>query len=136
MANSNVADLVRLLGAVRKVDLTPLLENDMPRFPTHPPLVINPTIHHDHDLKLKIGEERGGIVCSGGICGSGARPGYSITTSSAAVTTRASSGMGGLPEGFRHRGANRTGGKGGQPDTRLGRAGSTSSNSCSSPASL
>jgi len=49
MAHGNVAEIVRLLGAMKKVDLTPMLENDMPRFPTHPPLVINPTIHHAHD---------------------------------------------------------------------------------------
>jgi arylformamidase len=34
---------------VKVVDLSPLLENDMPRFPTHPPIVIYPTITHSHD---------------------------------------------------------------------------------------
>ena len=23
---------------------------------------------YDHDLKLKIGDERGGVTCSGGVC--------------------------------------------------------------------
>lgn len=31
------------------VDLSPVLENGMPRFPTHPPIVIHPTITHSHD---------------------------------------------------------------------------------------
>lgn len=49
MAQKDVSGVAELLGKMRKVDLTPMLENDMPRFPTHPPLVINPTIHHEHD---------------------------------------------------------------------------------------
>ncbi|MCD8140517.1 MAG: cyclase family protein [Planctomycetaceae bacterium] len=30
-------------------DLSPLLENGIPRWPTHPPLVVNPTVTHEHD---------------------------------------------------------------------------------------
>lgn len=48
MAESRISEIAKAL-VMKKVDLTPMLENDMPRFPTHPPLVINPTIHHDHD---------------------------------------------------------------------------------------
>jgi len=31
------------------VDLSPILENGIPRAPTHPPLVIAPTVTHEHD---------------------------------------------------------------------------------------
>ena len=31
------------------VDLSPLLENGAPKAPTHPSLVIHPTITHEHD---------------------------------------------------------------------------------------
>lgn len=37
------------VSGARVVDLTPLLENGIPRWPTHPPLVINPTVTHAHD---------------------------------------------------------------------------------------
>ncbi len=31
------------------VDLSAVIENDIPRWPTHPPLVVHKTIHHGHD---------------------------------------------------------------------------------------
>jgi kynurenine formamidase len=41
------------LGSIIKnaiiVDLSPILENDIPRFTTHPPLVIHQTMTHNHD---------------------------------------------------------------------------------------
>ena len=41
--------LSAIVSESRVVDLTPLLENGIPKWPTHPPLVINPTVTHDHD---------------------------------------------------------------------------------------
>lgn len=38
-----------LISSCDVVDLTPTMENDIPRWPTHPPLVINPTVTHTHD---------------------------------------------------------------------------------------
>lgn len=38
-----------LLNEFEVVDLSPTLENDIPRWPTHPPLVIQPTVTHAHD---------------------------------------------------------------------------------------
>lgn len=38
-----------LLKQFDVVDLSPVLENDIPRWPTHPPLVIQPTVTHAHD---------------------------------------------------------------------------------------
>ncbi len=49
MSVQEVNEVAGLLRGMQLVDLTPTLENDMPRFPTHPPIVINPTIHHAHD---------------------------------------------------------------------------------------
>lgn len=42
-------DFATLLARARIVDLSPLIENGMPRWPTHPPLVVNPTVTHEHD---------------------------------------------------------------------------------------
>jgi kynurenine formamidase len=44
-----IATLRSMLGAATYVDLSPLIENGMPRWVTHPPLVVNPTVTHDHD---------------------------------------------------------------------------------------
>ena len=49
MPIEKIETLKELLSGMDYVDLSPLLENDMPRWPTHPPLVINPTVSHDHD---------------------------------------------------------------------------------------
>jgi kynurenine formamidase len=38
-----------LLKAARIVDLSPIIETGMPRWPTHPPLVIHPTMTHESD---------------------------------------------------------------------------------------
>ena len=40
---------LELLREFDVVDLSPTLENDIPRWPTHPPLVIQPTVTHSHD---------------------------------------------------------------------------------------
>ncbi|BCV21393.1 cyclase family protein [Moorella sp. Hama-1] len=47
--NVNIQELNTLFSKAKFIDLSPLLENDMPRFPTHPPFVVNPTVTHEHD---------------------------------------------------------------------------------------
>lgn len=49
MSPSKVSQLANLFSSMKWVDLSPLLENGIPRWPTHPPLVINPTVTHAHD---------------------------------------------------------------------------------------
>ena len=44
---SNYQDLVATLASTTIVDLGALLENDGPIWPTHPPLIIHPTITHE-----------------------------------------------------------------------------------------
>jgi arylformamidase len=45
----NQIDLFKdLISNARVIDLGVLLENDMPRFPSHPPIIINPTIKHEY----------------------------------------------------------------------------------------
>jgi arylformamidase len=46
---SAVAALAEVLGAGEWVDLAPLIENGMPRWPSHPPVVVHPTVTHEHD---------------------------------------------------------------------------------------
>ena len=46
---SLLLELSKLLGKARWVDLSPTLDNDVPRWPTHPPVVIHQTITHKHD---------------------------------------------------------------------------------------
>ncbi|MET8352530.1 cyclase family protein [Micromonospora sp. NPDC005206] len=41
--------LAELLRSANYVDLSPTIENGMPRWVTHPPLIVNPTVNHDHD---------------------------------------------------------------------------------------
>ena len=45
----SLSTLYRLMGSARWVDLAPMMENDMPRWPTHPPVVIHQTVTHKHD---------------------------------------------------------------------------------------
>ena len=45
----NVSTLATLLGRMQSVDLAPRLERGMPRFPTHPHTVIDPTVEHARD---------------------------------------------------------------------------------------
>jgi arylformamidase len=49
MSVEKIHALKELFSNMDYVDLSPLLENDMPRWPTHPPLVINQTVTHSHD---------------------------------------------------------------------------------------
>ncbi|MBX5435752.1 MAG: cyclase family protein [Alicyclobacillaceae bacterium] len=46
---SALQQLRDLFAHAKVVDLSPLLENGIPRWPTHPPLVIDPTVTHEHD---------------------------------------------------------------------------------------
>ncbi|MCY7418454.1 MAG: cyclase family protein [Chloroflexi bacterium] len=46
---SELETLARLIGGARVVDLAPVIENGMPLWPSHPPLVINPTRTHERD---------------------------------------------------------------------------------------
>ena len=54
------------VSACNVVDLSPVLENDIPRWPTHPPLVIHPTVTHAHDgyycQTMFLGEHTGAHV--------------------------------------------------------------------------
>lgn len=44
-----IAALSGLVDGMRVVDLSPTLERGIPRWPTHPHLVIDPTVVHEHD---------------------------------------------------------------------------------------
>lgn len=44
-----IEHLFQQLSALRVVDLSPLIEKGIPRFPTHPHLVIDQTVTHEHD---------------------------------------------------------------------------------------
>lgn len=44
-----VDQILGLLGGLRVVDLAPLLERGIPRWPTHPHLTIDKAVTHDHD---------------------------------------------------------------------------------------
>ncbi len=44
-----LSELTALFSGSKVVDLTALLENGIPRWPSHPHLVIDPTVTHDHD---------------------------------------------------------------------------------------
>jgi kynurenine formamidase len=45
----NVERLSRLLGAMELVELAPRLERGIPRWPTHPHFILDPTMTHAHD---------------------------------------------------------------------------------------
>ena len=47
--SATVSELAELLTQFDIVDLSPLLERGIPRWPTHPHLVIDPTVTHEHD---------------------------------------------------------------------------------------
>lgn len=46
---NDLASLAGLVRGARIVDLAPTIENGMPLWPTHPPLVVNPTVTHERD---------------------------------------------------------------------------------------
>lgn len=43
------AELAASLRAGQWIDLTPVIESGMPRWPGHPPIVVHPTVTHDRD---------------------------------------------------------------------------------------
>ena len=47
--NAVLEQFVGLFRDFELVDLSATLENDIPRWPTHPPLIIHKTIYHEHD---------------------------------------------------------------------------------------
>ena len=46
---NRLSEFTALFSGARIVDLSPVLENGMPMWPTHPPLVINATVTHERD---------------------------------------------------------------------------------------
>jgi kynurenine formamidase len=48
-ASRSLATLAGSLGQGEWFDLTPPIENGMPRWPTHAPVVVHPTVTHEHD---------------------------------------------------------------------------------------
>lgn len=63
---NTIEQLDALLKGFEFIDLAPLLENGIPRWPTHPPVMISPVITHDHDKyycqNLCMGEHSGAHV--------------------------------------------------------------------------
>jgi kynurenine formamidase len=49
MSDTSVEVLSGLIRGMRSVDLAPRLERGMPKFPTHPHMVIDPTVTHKRD---------------------------------------------------------------------------------------
>jgi kynurenine formamidase len=47
MSNPDPAAFASIMGGMKVVDLSALLENEAPIWPSHPPLVIHPTITHE-----------------------------------------------------------------------------------------
>jgi len=64
--STTIADLTALLTQFEIVDLSPLLERGIPRWPAHPHLIIDPTVTHEHDgyycQALHIAEHTGAHV--------------------------------------------------------------------------
>lgn len=46
---SHILTLAQLISSYQCIDLAPLIEKGIPKWPQHPHLVIDPTIVHDHD---------------------------------------------------------------------------------------
>src|SRR6187455_1197671 len=47
MSNLDPATISSIMSGMKVVDLSALLENEAPIWPSHPPLVIHPTITHE-----------------------------------------------------------------------------------------
>ncbi len=47
--NPNLSTFIQLWNQLECIDLSATLENNMPHWPTHPPLVIHPTLTHEND---------------------------------------------------------------------------------------
>ena len=46
---TKINEIDKLMKSAEWIDLSPLIENDMPRWPTHPPVMISRAMTHDHD---------------------------------------------------------------------------------------
>lgn len=46
---NNILELAKLISTYKCIDLAPLIEKGIPRWPTHPHLVIDQTVVHEHD---------------------------------------------------------------------------------------
>lgn len=61
-----IEDLKKLFSSRSIIDLAPVIENGMPRWPTHPQIIIEPSITHKHDgyfcQTLVMGEHSGAHV--------------------------------------------------------------------------
>ena len=66
--NAKIEILANLLKEFEFIDLSPTLENGIPKWPTHPPIIIDPTITHEHDgyycQTIIIGEHSGAHIDS------------------------------------------------------------------------
>ncbi|MEZ5811034.1 MAG: cyclase family protein [Rhizobiaceae bacterium] len=66
VASDPIDIVLRQLGAMRKVDLAPLLERGIPRIPTHPHLMIDKAVTHERDgyycQAIMMGEHTGAHV--------------------------------------------------------------------------
>jgi len=64
--STSLAALASALCAGEWVDLTPTIENGMPRWPAHPPVIVHPTVTHEHDgyfnQTIFLGEHSGAHV--------------------------------------------------------------------------
>lgn len=64
--HSYIKDLQHIFSSRSIIDLSPLIENGMPRWPTHPQVIVEPGITHDHDgyfcQTLVMGEHSGSHV--------------------------------------------------------------------------
>lgn len=62
----NWEQLNQLIGEAEIVDLSPTIEHNMPKWPTHPQIIVDPTITHAHDgyycQTLVMGEHTGAHV--------------------------------------------------------------------------
>ncbi len=58
--------LDQLIGNAEIIDLSPVIEHNMPKWPTHPQIIVDPTITHEHDgyycQTLVMGEHTGAHV--------------------------------------------------------------------------
>lgn len=64
--HSYIEDLQHIFSSRSIIDLSPLIENGMPRWPTHPQIIVEPGITHEHDgyfcQTLVMGEHSGAHV--------------------------------------------------------------------------
>ncbi|MDO4270273.1 MAG: cyclase family protein [Eubacteriales bacterium] len=63
---NRLGQLTELLEGAQFIDLSPTIEHNMPKWPTHPPVIVDPTVTHEHDhyycQTLVLGEHSGAHV--------------------------------------------------------------------------